>query len=61
MELRATGRGQDGVRWGSQLLGKFGYLAGGLAAPTSGRPISNSKCRKSSRSDSASTRRSSTR
>jgi hypothetical protein len=32
IELRATGRGQDGVRWGSQLLGKFGYLAGGLAA-----------------------------
>jgi hypothetical protein len=31
IELRATGRGQDGVRWGSQLLGKFGYLAGGLA------------------------------
>jgi hypothetical protein len=32
IELRATGRGQDGVRWGSQLLGKFGYLAGGLAS-----------------------------
>ena len=32
MELRATGRGQDGVRWGSQLLGKFGYLANGLAS-----------------------------
>jgi photosystem II stability/assembly factor-like uncharacterized protein len=32
IELRSTGRGQDGVRWGSQLLGKFGYLAGGLAS-----------------------------
>jgi photosystem II stability/assembly factor-like uncharacterized protein len=32
IELRATGRGQDGVRWGSQLVGKFGYLAGGLAS-----------------------------
>jgi hypothetical protein len=31
IELRATGRGQDGVRWGAQLLGKFGYLANGLA------------------------------
>ncbi len=31
IELRLTGRGQDGVRWGSQLLGKFGYLANGLA------------------------------
>jgi len=31
IELRLTGRGQDGVRWGSRLLGKFGYLAGGLA------------------------------
>jgi photosystem II stability/assembly factor-like uncharacterized protein len=32
VELRATGRGQDGVRWGSQLLGKINYLAGGLAS-----------------------------
>ncbi|MFN8062516.1 MAG: hypothetical protein U0Q12_25415 [Vicinamibacterales bacterium] len=29
-ELRGTGRGQDGVRWGSKLLGKLNYLAGGL-------------------------------
>jgi photosystem II stability/assembly factor-like uncharacterized protein len=32
IELRLTGRGQDGVRFGSQLLGKLGYLAGGLAS-----------------------------
>ena len=32
VELRLTGRGQDGVRWGSKLLGKFGYLANGLAS-----------------------------
>jgi photosystem II stability/assembly factor-like uncharacterized protein len=32
IELRLTGRGQDGVRFGSRLLGKLGYLAGGLAA-----------------------------
>jgi photosystem II stability/assembly factor-like uncharacterized protein len=32
IELRLTGRGQDGVRWGSRLLGKFGYLANGLAS-----------------------------
>jgi hypothetical protein len=31
VELRSTGRGQDGVRWGAKLLGKFGYLANGLA------------------------------
>ena len=31
VELRATGRGQDGVRWGSKLVGKLSYLAGGLA------------------------------
>jgi hypothetical protein len=30
VELRATGRGQDGVRWGSKLVQKFGYLANGL-------------------------------
>ena len=30
IELRATGRGQDGVRWGSKLHGKLNYLAGGL-------------------------------
>jgi len=32
IELRLTGRGQDGVRFGSRLLGKLGYLANGLAA-----------------------------
>ena len=32
VELRATGRGQDGVRWGSKLVGKMGYLANGLAS-----------------------------
>ena len=32
MDLRVTGRGQDGVRFGAQLLSKFGYLAGGLAS-----------------------------
>jgi len=31
VELRATGRGQDGVRWGSKLVQKFGYLGNGLA------------------------------
>ncbi|HTI38916.1 MAG TPA: hypothetical protein VL484_15230 [Vicinamibacterales bacterium] len=30
VELRATGQGQDGVRWGSKLVQKFGYLADGL-------------------------------
>jgi photosystem II stability/assembly factor-like uncharacterized protein len=32
VELRTTGRGQDGVRFGSQLLSKINYLAGGLAS-----------------------------
>jgi hypothetical protein len=31
VELRSTGRGQDGVRWGSKLVGKLTYLANGLA------------------------------
>ncbi|MGE5243853.1 MAG: VPS10 domain-containing protein [Betaproteobacteria bacterium] len=30
VELRATGHGQDGVRWGSKLVQKLGYLANGL-------------------------------
>jgi photosystem II stability/assembly factor-like uncharacterized protein len=30
VELRATGRGQDGVRWGSKLVQKLGYVANGL-------------------------------
>jgi len=30
VELRTTGRGQDGVRFGAKLVQKFGYLAGGL-------------------------------
>jgi hypothetical protein len=30
MELRATGRGQDQVRWGAKLYGKLNYLAQGL-------------------------------
>jgi len=32
VELRMTGRGQDGVRWGSRLQSKLGYLANGLAS-----------------------------
>ena len=32
IDLRLTGRGQDGVRFGSRLLGKLNYLAGGLAS-----------------------------
>jgi hypothetical protein len=32
VELRSTGRGQDGVRWGSKLVQKIGYLANGLAS-----------------------------
>jgi photosystem II stability/assembly factor-like uncharacterized protein len=32
VELRATGHGQDGVRWGSKLVQKFGYLANGLSS-----------------------------
>jgi photosystem II stability/assembly factor-like uncharacterized protein len=30
IELRATGRGQDGVRWGAKLHGKLIYLGNGL-------------------------------
>ena len=32
VDLRVTGRGQDSVRFGAQLLGKFSYLANGLAS-----------------------------
>ena len=32
LELRTTGRGQDGVRFGARLLSKIGYLANGLAS-----------------------------
>jgi len=32
VELRTTGRGQDGVRFGARLLSKIGYLANGLAS-----------------------------
>jgi len=32
VELRMTGRGQDGVRFGSRLIGKLGYLANGIAS-----------------------------
>ena len=32
VELRSTGRGQDGVRWGSKLVGKIQYLANGVAS-----------------------------
>ena len=32
VELRTTGRGQDGVRFGSKLVQKFGYLGNGLAS-----------------------------
>jgi photosystem II stability/assembly factor-like uncharacterized protein len=31
VELRTTGRGQDGVRFGSRLVQKIGYLANGMA------------------------------
>ena len=31
MDLRVTGRGQDGVRFGARLFGKLNYLANGLA------------------------------
>ena len=31
VDLRQTGGGQDGVRFGSKLIAKLGYLAGGLA------------------------------
>jgi hypothetical protein len=31
VELRTTGRGQDGVRFGAKLVQKIGYLANGLA------------------------------
>ena len=30
VELRSTGQGQDGVRFGSKLVQKFGYLSNGL-------------------------------
>jgi hypothetical protein len=30
VDLRLTGNGQDGVRFGSKLIGKLGYLANGL-------------------------------
>src|SRR5688500_17228580 len=32
VELRLTGAGQDGVRFGSKLIGKLGYLANGIAS-----------------------------
>jgi hypothetical protein len=32
VELRLTGAGQDGVRFGSKLISKIGYLANGLAS-----------------------------
>jgi photosystem II stability/assembly factor-like uncharacterized protein len=32
VELRNTGRGQDGVRWGSKLVQKFGYLANSMSS-----------------------------
>jgi hypothetical protein len=31
VDLRATGQGQDGVRFGAKLLQKLGYLTGGLS------------------------------
>jgi hypothetical protein len=31
VDLRQTGGGQDGIRFGSALISKLGYLAGGLA------------------------------
>jgi len=35
MQRKLTGRGQDGVRWPAQLIGKLTYLAGGLASDDS--------------------------
>jgi len=32
VELLSTGRGQDGVRWGSKLIAKITYLVNGLAS-----------------------------
>ena len=32
VELRNTGRGQDGVRWGSKLVQKINYVGNGLAS-----------------------------
>jgi hypothetical protein len=32
VDLRLTGQGQDGVRFASRLLSKFGHLASGLAS-----------------------------
>jgi hypothetical protein len=32
VDLRLTGRGQDGVRFGSKLIGKLGYLANGIGS-----------------------------
>jgi hypothetical protein len=32
VDLRLTGQGQDGVRFGSKLIGKIGYLAGQVAS-----------------------------
>jgi hypothetical protein len=32
VDLRLTGRGQDGVRFGSKLIAKLGYLANGIAS-----------------------------
>ena len=32
VDLRLTGQGQDGVRFGSKLLSKLNYLAGGISA-----------------------------
>jgi hypothetical protein len=32
VDLRLTGQGQDGVRFGSKLISKIGYLARGLAS-----------------------------
>ena len=39
IELRSTGRGQDGVRWGAKLLGKLNYLANQLGSADN-RPTS---------------------
>ena len=30
VDLRLTGQGQDGIRFEAKLMGKLGYLAGGL-------------------------------
>jgi hypothetical protein len=43
VDLRQTGQGQDGVRFGSKLISKMGYLSNGMAAATIVQPTSTMK------------------